>query len=464
MFKFASVNSLRSLAVAVSACNLENKDKSNTGSNRLDLSQKNKESIQQKCQQHVNKKMEEVGAPGMVVAVSVNGSTVWANGFGYADVENRVECNKDTVMRVASISKSFTAMAVARLWEDGKLDLDKPIHEYVTSFPEKTCEGVKVQITLRHLLSNLSGIRHYTKKESETFSKLGTGKLKSSDQKSSDQTIEATKVVKEFDQLEYFSKKHYKSVSEALDMFKDDELLHFPGKKFSYSTHGWTLISAILEEVSGREFLPLMQDNFRKLGMTHTFPDLNDQLIYSRSRYYIRKNGQLLNAPYVDNSYKWAGGGFVSTVGDLLKFGNAMMYSYQYNQENNVEPGILTSSTVKKMWSGIVQPERSKQSRSYENESYGMGWYVYPKMEKSGCCPDWRTEIAHTGGAIGASSVLYLRPDSNLICQSGNNSSQDISDHCEVGGISVAIITNMQSVGLTSLARSICNEFSGYCQ
>lgn len=65
-------------------------------------------------------------------------------GMGYADLENRVPCSPDTVMRIASISKPLTAAAAARLWEEGKLDLDAPVQKYVPEFPEKTFQGEAV--------------------------------------------------------------------------------------------------------------------------------------------------------------------------------------------------------------------------------------------------------------------------------------------------------------------------------
>ncbi|PSN47530.1 Serine beta-lactamase-like protein LACTB [Blattella germanica] len=80
---------------------------------------------------------DEVGAPGLVIGVSIDGITVWAEGLGLADVENRVTCHPETVMRIASISKSMTMAVVARLWQEGKLDLDKPVQDYVPSFPKK---------------------------------------------------------------------------------------------------------------------------------------------------------------------------------------------------------------------------------------------------------------------------------------------------------------------------------------
>lgn len=65
-------------------------------------------------------------------------------GFGYADIENHILCDSNTVLRIASISKSMTMAVVAKLWQEGKLSLDKDIREYVPNFPEKYFEGVKV--------------------------------------------------------------------------------------------------------------------------------------------------------------------------------------------------------------------------------------------------------------------------------------------------------------------------------
>lgn len=75
-------------------------------------------------------------------------SWLYIIGLGFADIENRVLCSPDTVMRIASISKSITMTAVAKLWEQGKLDLDKPVQEYVPSFPQKYFNGKPVSLIL----------------------------------------------------------------------------------------------------------------------------------------------------------------------------------------------------------------------------------------------------------------------------------------------------------------------------
>ena len=198
--------------------------------------------------------MLRYGVPGAVVAVAVNGRIVWSEGVGLADVENNVPCSKDTVMRIASISKSLTAVAVAKAWQQGKLDLDAPIQKYVETFPEKSVDGVPASVTLRHLLSHMAGIRHY----------------------GSD---------KEFKNTEYYIKKHYKTVNDSLKLFSNDELLSTPGTNFHYTTHGWTLISAALEVAMGRPFLQLMREEvLHPLHMTSTTEELYSPLVLNRGR------------------------------------------------------------------------------------------------------------------------------------------------------------------------------------
>merc|ERR1711902_250624 len=83
-----------------------------------------------------------------------------------------------------------------------------------------------------------------------------------------------------------------------------------------------------------------------ELGLNNTFLDENGPVIANRARYYFRDSNHILkNSPSVDNSYKWAGGGFLSTVGDLLKFGNAMLYSYQQNGNGSANPTTVTENS-----------------------------------------------------------------------------------------------------------------------
>jgi len=141
--------------------------------------------------------------------------------------------------------------------------------------------------------------------------------------------------VEEFDMKEYFLKDTFSTTDESVKLFSEDDLLCAPGEKFNYTTHGFTLLAKVIENVTGQPFEKYMEAQFASLGLLNTYLDKASPIIYNRSKYYVRdEHHRLKNAPYVDNSYKWAGGGFLSNVGDLVKFGNAMLYSYQ--QKNGV--------------------------------------------------------------------------------------------------------------------------------
>uniref|UniRef100_A0A8D2DGA0 Serine beta-lactamase-like protein LACTB, mitochondrial n=1 Tax=Sciurus vulgaris TaxID=55149 RepID=A0A8D2DGA0_SCIVU len=425
---------------------------------------------------------DEVGAPGIVVGVSVDGKEVWSEGLGYADVENRVPCKPETVMRIASISKSLTMVALAKLWEAGKLDLDVPVQHYVPEFPEKEYEGEKVSVTTRLLISHLSGIRHYEKdmkkvKEEKAYKALKMMKgtmasdqekeLKEKGNKSNEKNDFAKtkmeqdneskcrkhgKKKNDFEQGELYLKEKFENSIESLRLFKNDPLFFKPGSQFLYSTFGYTLLAAIVERASGYKYLDYMQKIFHDLDMLTTVQEENEPVIYNRARFYVyNKKRRLINTPYVDNSYKWAGGGFLSTVGDLLKFGNAMLYGYQVglfkNSNENLLPGYLKPETMVMIWTPIPNTEMSWDKEG----KYAMAWGVVEKKQTYGSCRKQRHYASHTGGAVGASSVLLVLPE--------ELDTEVINNKVPPRGIIVSIICNMQSVGLNSTALKIALEF-----
>ncbi|KAM9062158.1 serine beta-lactamase-like protein LACTB, mitochondrial [Sarcophilus harrisii] len=429
---------------------------------------------------------DEVGAPGIVVGVSVDGKEVWSEGLGYADVENRVPCKPETVMRIASISKSLTMVAIAKLWEEGRLDLDIPVQKYVPEFPEKEYEGEKVSVTTRLLISHLSGIRHYEKdmkkvKEEKAYKALKKMKetmefnqekdwkeiggknnekgdfAKAKMEQDSETKCRNPKLGKkknDFEQDELYLKEKFENSIESLRLFKNDPLFFKPGSQFLYSTFGYSLLAAVVERASGQKYLDYMQKIFHDLDMVTTVQEENEPMIYNRARFYVyNKKGRLVNTPYVDNSYKWAGGGFLSTVGDLLKFGNAMLYGYQVgmvkNSNEKLLPGYLKPETMVMIWTPVPNTEMS-----WDREGkYAMAWGVVEKKQIYGSCRQQRHYASHTGGAVGASSVLLILPEDMEV---------ETTDHriaIPPRGVIVTIICNMQSVGLNSTALKIALEF-----
>src|SRR6266478_174630 len=237
--------------------------------------------------------------PGMSIAVAVNGKLVWAEGFGLADLEQCVPVTPKTKFRIGSTSKPLTSAGAMLLYDQKRLDLDAPIQRYVPTFPAKG-----QVITTRQLLGHLGGIRDYNAEES---SKL-------------DRDV-------------------YHSVSESLKRFKNDPLAASPGTKWIYSVYGYVLASAAIEGASGQDFLSFMHDKvFLPLDMQDTVADESDKIIPGRARWYtIMADGSYRNTPYEDLSYKWAGGGFLSTADDLLAPGN------QHWQENEVRTRLVYS-------------------------------------------------------------------------------------------------------------------------
>lgn len=174
-------------------------------------------------------------------------------------------------------------------------------------------------------------------------------------------------------------------------------------------------------------------------------------LILLNRFYHLNKRGCVVNCPYVDNSYKWAGGGFLSTVGDLLLFGNALLYSYQVAQLKDTEgllPGFLKPQTAVDLWAPVERTE----TRWDKDGLYAQGWQVVEKLQKCGQCRKRRHYVSHTGNAVGASSVLLVLPSEEIDQRQG-------LIPVLPQGVVVTIITNMQSVGLNSTALKIAHEF-----
>jgi serine beta-lactamase-like protein LACTB len=291
--------------------------------------------------------------PGFSVAVAVAGRVVWSEGFGVADAEQLVAVTPLTRFRLGSVSKVLTAAAVARLVEEGRLDLDVPIQRYVPGFPEKPWP-----ITTRQLTSHTAGIRHYAGDFQGVLS----------------------------------SAPHFASVSKGLAIFKDDPLLFEPGTSYSYSSYGWNLVSAVIEGASQTEFLTYMQRQiFEPLNLRHTAADHVDAIIPHRTRFYRRgEDRTLLHVQYQDNSYKWASGGFLSNAEDLVRFGST-----------HLQPGFFTQRTLDLLFA-------DQRLRSGKHTGVGIAWRI--GRDSMG-----RRVLHHGGSLDGGRAMLMMFPDSKVV-------------------------------------------------
>lgn len=236
---------------------------------------------------------------GASVAIAENGRIEFSEGFGRADLENDVPYRPETVNRLASISKTITAVAVMQLVEAKKIDLDADIRTYVPEFPDK---GAKV--TARHILTHTSGIRHYKPNEPENYTR-------------------------------------HRTVKESLKRFVDDPLVHEPGKKVTYSTYAFSLLARAIETTGGLTFQDYLERNvFAPAGMASSGLEDLTAVVKHRTRGYRELSaGGIGNSEFSDISYKWAGGGMVATSPDLCRFGISLL-----------EGKLLSPTTLSQMW------------------------------------------------------------------------------------------------------------------
>jgi serine beta-lactamase-like protein LACTB, mitochondrial len=303
----------------------------------------------ERAQELIDSLMKGKNIPGLSVCVAKQNQIIWAQGFGYADLENKVPVTLQSKFRIGSISKTLTALALGKLIERDAIHLSDPVQKYVAYFPEK-----KYPVTIYELASHTAGIRDY-----------GNG--------------------------EFVSNNKYNSVEESISVFKDDSLLFQPGTKYSYSTYGYVLLSAAIEGATGKDFLTYMHDSiFAPMRLQNTIPDFNDSIIAYRVRFYDGSNGKIVNGYHVNNSNKWAGGGFLSTPIDLVHMSQSLL-----------KRQFLSGATLQTLWN-----EDTLQNG--EKIPYGIGW----KLDKDNL---QRKYVYHGGSSIGGRSFLLVYPKEQLI-------------------------------------------------
>ena len=287
------------------------------------------------------------GVAGLSAAILVDGEIVWSGGFGWSDVARRVPMTDLTVSRIGSISKPVATVAALRLVDQGRLDLDVPIATYLPDYPRPQGD----RITMRQLLSHTAGVRHYRGSE-------------------------------------FASDVRYDDVFAPLAVFAADSLLFEPGSDYAYSTYGFTVVSAVTEAVDGRPWTELMRvEVFEPLDLATMQPEWTDSVIEGLATFYDRSGDSVVVAQRVDNSNKWAGGGLLADVRDLVRFGHAMS-----------EGWLLSRESRDAMW--------TRQTPEGE-ASYGLGWAVGEIAR--------HRAVSHSGGSMGATAMLIVLPDDGIV-------------------------------------------------
>ncbi len=286
--------------------------------------------------------------PGLALQVSFKGSPLITAGYGKADLKTGREVRPaTTVFRIASISKPIAATALARLVEEGVLGLEEDVRAYVPEFPQQ--HG---KVTLRQLASHTAGLRGYRGKEIALNRPL--------------------------------------SISESLEVFVEDPLLFPPGAGYHYNSFGFVLLSLAMERACGKPFHELVAERvLRPLSMQNTLMETPGKPVSGQSCFYSRSVTGFRQAAPVDTRYKLAGGGYLSTVGDVCRLGVA------YLQGSIASPGTLRPFLT----SGVVGGKPTW---------YGLGWQV----SKDG---KGRPFYGHVGNTVGAYSNFFVYPNQELV-------------------------------------------------
>jgi CubicO group peptidase (beta-lactamase class C family) len=232
---------------------------------------------------------------GQQTAIVLRGELVFSDDWGLANLEHESPVTAESRFFIASVTKAFTGVALLRLWEDGKVDLDAPIQRYLPDFPPPASGSV----TPRLLAAHLGGIRHYGESERDAG----------------------------------FFARHYDDVRDALALFEEDPYASPPGTEFRYSSYGYDLLAAVIQSASGMPFqeyvrrevlLPLELDRTAFDDVRLVVPHRAQGYTFWYPWFTFTQHDTLLRAPDFDYSYNAGGGNMLSTAVELARFGSAV--------------------------------------------------------------------------------------------------------------------------------------------
>ncbi len=290
--------------------------------------------------------------PGLSIAVAVNGEIVFAKGFGFADVQGQRPVATTDYFRLASVSKPITATLIFELVQQGKLNIDLPVRQVLPSLPAHHTYRI------RDLLCHQSGVRHYAK----------------------DPPL-----------------KNYATSTSALDRFVNDPLLFSPGEEYSYSTHAFTILGAVIEKIVKKPYRTYAAERFQAWGIKgaqcETGANPNRTMIYS----WVDKKNRLTTRD--DLSWKFPGGGYEATAIGMCQLGLAI-----------AKGKILKQEMLDLMWT--VQKPRTG------NSAMALGWTIANDEN--------RKAAVHSGSQLGSNSNWrVIEKDKTVIVVLSNRDSHE---------------------------------------
>jgi len=288
--------------------------------------------------------------PGATVLIAKKGEIIYQKAFGKANLELDVDMRTEHIFRIGSITKQFTACAILKLAEDGKLALDDEITKFLPNYPTQD-----QKITIEHLLHHTSGIKSYTGMEKWT------------------------------------PEVHRKDFTPQamVDFFKDEPMDFAPGEEMRYNNSGYFLLGYIIEKASGTNYGNYIETTFfEPLGMKSSSYDYTDRIIPNRASGYGPAENGYANAPFLSMTQPYGAGSLLSTVADLNTWYQAVVAGRVISPENFKK--ALTPATL----------------NNGEKTDYGYGWGL---GETEGS-----PRFGHGGGIFGFLTASEFFPEEEV--------------------------------------------------
>jgi CubicO group peptidase (beta-lactamase class C family) len=301
------------------------------------------------CEDLIIKKMESDNIIGVSAAIIINDSVIWKRGFGFADKANNVSMSENTVVNIASATKTFTALAIMQLQEKGLLDLNQPLNKYMPQFNPLTRGENLDDVTIKSIITHSSGIQ--------------TDVLKNTDLESGKYT-------------------------DVLEFINESYLLYPPGLVESYSNSGYNILGHLIKHISGQDYPEYIHKNiFMPLGMSNS-GFLMDSL---KGRTKVYSGGESIH------DYGFSGiasGGIYTSINDFIKYARELMHAYK-----GMNSSLINASTIQEMFSlqtGNVIIESNKK---------GLGWFMFKN--------DSVFAVTHAGDAVTGHAEICMIPEKN---------------------------------------------------
>ena len=321
--------------------------------------------------------LNEAPTAGLAVGIVAGDALVYARGFGRAHLEPPRPVTAETVFRIGSITKTFTAIALVQLCEQGKLRLDDPVNEHLRAYGVRPARPEAPPVTVRHLLTHTGGIGELRSARDLLRPVIGLGAK-------ADQPVPSPNA--------YYAGGLRAEVP--------------PGTKWAYANHAFATLGQVVEDVSGEPFAAYMRRHvLDPLGMAHTDYELSDRVRDRLAQGYAFQRGRLRPVDYLEIVVRGAGSMF-SCVEDMARYVAAL-----HGGGRNAQGAVLPAATLRAMW----EPQFQLDPRL---PAMGLGVIV----ERY----DGHRVVGHDGGWPGFVSSLQVAPDAGLGVMAFGNTSNAV--------------------------------------